>query len=208
MRKSPAFDGLFRRAETPARKSGGLPALHPLTHHTDAGSGLDRAVVVGIADLKLSEMLVANRGATVEKAGVSLEDQEIERHFRVSAGEPDELVPCGVQIGDVVLRGALVTDPQIAGTARGENHIDIDRFPFRPVDLQLVFGAGGVLVKGHVQNGVQLGRAVQRRQRGFEFLVVGVEVVHQNAVGFLPLVELVVGGMVACHKISSISYLP
>mgnify|MGYP004519469263 CR=1 FL=1 len=60
-----------------------------------------------------------------------------------------------------------------------------------------------------VAAGDELHRAVRHGlERGVDLLVVGVEVVHHEAVGLRPLVELVVGGIVACHKISSISYLP
>ena len=60
-----------------------------------------------------------------------------------------------------------------------------------------------------VAAGDELHRAVRHGlERGVDLLVVGVEVVHHDAVGLRPLVELVVGGIVACHKISSISYLP
>ena len=60
-------------------------------------------------------------------------------------------------------------------------------------------GDGGGRRRGRVGVGLQ-GRV--------DLGVVGVEVVHHHAVGLRPLVELVVGGIVACHKISSISYLP
>ena len=41
------------------------------------------------------------------------------------------------------------------------------------------------------------------RQRGFDFFVVGVEVLHQNTIRPRPAGELVVGCLLTCHKITS-----
>lgn len=171
--------------------------------------GADFDIVAPRVNRQLGQVFV---GAVAEVHGAAGEKQSVDRAALVPAGEQVQLHELdraerrrGVPARAVQRKLDAVCVVADSGLNLRENGDLLPLVPFDGGEVQI-----DRVLPLFVHNGgeQQLAALALARERGVELRVVGVEVVHHDAVGLLPLVELVVGGMVACHKISSISYVP
>ena len=166
-------------------------------HAADVGFGVAHRVEHDVKHLHVGDRAVGVGGAGAERLAGGAVPAERERRGGAAAEGRDaqmQLVPVvPVDVAEADREGR-----------RGEADVFGVEHVRAGVAVEVLIAADGLIGLGlDRRDGVGAGL-----ERGVELLVVGVEIGHHDAVGLRPLVELVVGGMVACHKISSISYLP